>query len=166
MSGASHPRRRARRRQQGSRSTRGMAVVRMVCPSCLRECPLPEPEIAEESPKCKWCSLPLVRAEKNRKAIRCFLCAHRAVTPRGLWCKKMRATVDAEMARICEHFAGVRRPSDRPARPRRRKSRPCRGRRGNPAPKPRPPARSEIVRSYRSAGCQPTPDATTFATQQ
>jgi hypothetical protein len=97
-----------------------MAVVRMVCPSCLRECRLPEPEIAEESPKCKWCSLPLVRAEKNRKAIRCFVCAHRAVTPRGLWCKKMKATADAEMARICGHFAGVRRPSDRLAQVRRR----------------------------------------------
>jgi len=120
MSGASHPRRRARRRPQGSRSTRGLAVVRMVCPSCLREYPLPEPEVAEEPPKCQRCSLPLVRAGKNRKAIRCFVCAHRAVTPGGLWCKKMNATVDAEMARTCGHFAGVRRPSGRLAQVRRR----------------------------------------------
>ena len=94
-------------------------MVRMVCPSCLRKYLIPEPEASEEPPTCRHCSLPLVRAGKNRKVIRCFLCAHRAVTPRGLWCKKMGATVDAEMARTCEHFAGVRRRADRTARSRR-----------------------------------------------
>lgn len=81
------------------------APAHLVCPRCYREyVPADLPADVPE-PRCPQCGLPLIRAKRNRRKLKCLDCVHRAVVPQGIWCTHFNEPATPELADSCRKYA-------------------------------------------------------------
>ena len=91
--------------------------VTFVCPSCLIRYRYDQSEVDDRARLCDYCRVPLVREDRNYRALRCIHCGRRIITPEGVWCTHFDCAPTPEEASHCIEF----KPRARPRRARRLK---------------------------------------------